>query len=229
MSPRGATATWTHAEMGSTTAKECAMKQIGKAREKLTEMKKRNYDFVSMGLTLEEVSLFTAIAKQDIRELRKVGVFSERIDFDLATPFLPPKTEPKPERSGVRVKQNPEKPTVQVFRIVDLKRIIWSFLSPEFNRKSMERVWRHLKYAQENTSNRCSGHNLCSPDLIDLCEADLTFVEAVENSRISIQNCKMGPLHLAVTAGHLGAVLCLLQEGTRVDIDEKFRVRLSVK
>ena len=253
------------------TASKCA---TGEASQEL--------DFVSMGCTRVEAEFFTAIAMQDVRKLRSLGLFSERINFDIATPFLP-KPDPGPDS---RNPSPPERPTVQVFRTVNIKRIIWSFLSPQFNLNSMDEACRKVKFVQSNalhkiqgglskrgrkrsfvdfmfdegigffgnrarnTSNTSSswssskvfpgsGHEVsevcaCWAYLFELCEhnADFNALEAVKKAEDSVfwglplPKYKIGPLHLAVTAGHLGAILCLLQKGTRVDIDEKCKVRV---
>jgi hypothetical protein len=215
-------------------------------------IKRGNPKYMQMGLTLAEAKLFTAIAKGNARELVDVyGMYSDKIMFDYAAPGTSLKralkVQPKrvedveklkktevvdqtkeatgverlektevvdqtKEATGVerlgkaegvdQRNQTKEKPPpAHPLDTEDIRSEIRKYLSSAFTSKSMKRAVHKIEAA-------------FSADR-DAFTPWLSHGEDVDRS----------PLHLAATDGQLGAIMCLLQKGTEVDINEKTTVR----
>ena len=211
-------------------------------------IKRGNPKYMQMGLTLAEAKLFTAIAKGNARELVGVyGMYSDKIMFDYAAPGTSLKralkVHPKrvedveqlkqtavvdqtkeatgverlektevvdqtKEATGVErlekaegVETEKQPPPAHPLDTEDIRREIRKYLSSAFTSKSMKRAENKIEAA-------------FSADR-DAFTPWLPHRQDVDRS----------PLHLAATDGQLGAIMCLLQKGTEVDINEKTSVR----
>ncbi len=107
----------------------------------------------------------------------------------------------KAEGFDQRKKTEKQPPPAHPLDTEEIRSEIRKYLSSAFTSKSMKRAVNKIEAAFSDD------RDAFTPWLPHREDADLS------------------PLHLAATDGHLGAILCLLQKGTEVDINEKTTVR----